>query len=82
MAGSYRLKLTADGGSKTLAFTVTGGKPVTPPPVTPPPVTPPAVVVPQAGHWESTSPQWPRERRGPDGHPSGFTVGSGPGDGV
>lgn len=44
MVGRYRLKLAADGGRTTLAFTVTGK----------PPVTPPAAVVPQAGYWEST----------------------------
>ncbi len=43
--GSYRLKLTADGGSTTLTFTVTSV----------PPVAPPAVVKPQAGTWKSTS---------------------------
>jgi hypothetical protein len=39
--GSYRLKLTADGGTKTLGFTVTSE--------------PPEVVKPQAGPWHSTS---------------------------
>ncbi|MBK6763413.1 MAG: hypothetical protein IPG68_09120 [Micrococcales bacterium] len=43
--GSYWLKLTADAGSTTLAFTVTSEPPVTPP-----------VVKPQAGSWHSTSP--------------------------
>ena len=38
--GSYRLRLTADGGSRTLAFMVTSA--------------PPAVVKPEAGLWHST----------------------------
>ena len=65
MAGSYRLKLTADGGSKTLAFTVTGK----------PPVTPPAAVVPQAGYWESTSLSGPVSGGGLEVTRLGFTVG-------
>lgn len=44
--GSYRLRLTADGGGTTLAFTVIS------PPGTP--SEPPAQVKPQAGYWKST----------------------------
>jgi hypothetical protein len=66
-AGSYRLTLTADGGSKTMAFTVTGA----------PPVTPPAAVVPQAGYWESTGLSGPVNGGGLEVTRLGFTVGPG-----
>lgn len=50
--GSYRLKLAADGGSTTVAFTVTSG--------------PPAVVKPEAGLWHSTSLSGPYRHVGGD----------------
>ncbi len=59
--GSYRLRLTADGGSRTLAFSVTGAAP--------------AAVVPQAGYWESTGLSGPVSGGGLEVTRLVFTVG-------